>query len=101
MRAAEAISRGSFVCEYVGEILNDSEANERGKRYLLTNYFETFQASQISSDVFNDFLPVFVILNDLYYLIATCAFSSTHPLGFSSLVNIHNFHVGLLYCRHY
>ncbi|KAG0602145.1 hypothetical protein M758_11G162800 [Ceratodon purpureus] len=33
VRAAEAISRGTFVCEYVGEILNDSEANERGKRY--------------------------------------------------------------------
>lgn len=33
VRAAEAISRGAFVCEYVGEILNDSEANERGERY--------------------------------------------------------------------
>ncbi|KAG0602146.1 hypothetical protein M758_11G162800 [Ceratodon purpureus] len=41
VRAAEAISRGTFVCEYVGEILNDSEANERGKRYLLINSFET------------------------------------------------------------
>uniref|UniRef100_A0A7I4BQG6 Uncharacterized protein n=1 Tax=Physcomitrium patens TaxID=3218 RepID=A0A7I4BQG6_PHYPA len=33
VRAAEAISRGTFVCEYVGEVLNDSEANKRGKRY--------------------------------------------------------------------
>lgn len=31
VRAAEAISRGTFVCEYVGEVLNDSEANKRGK----------------------------------------------------------------------
>lgn len=32
MRAAEPISRGTFVCEYIGEVLNDKEANERGKR---------------------------------------------------------------------
>jgi len=32
VRAGEAISRGTFVCEYVGEVLNDSEANERGER---------------------------------------------------------------------
>lgn len=33
VRAAEPISRGTFVCEYIGEVLNDKEANERGKRY--------------------------------------------------------------------
>lgn len=32
MRAAEAIPRGTFVCEYIGEVVNDSEANERGER---------------------------------------------------------------------
>jgi hypothetical protein len=41
VRAAEAIPRGTFVCEYIGEVLNDKEANERGKRYLLINSFET------------------------------------------------------------
>ncbi|KAJ4963447.1 hypothetical protein NE237_023386 [Protea cynaroides] len=33
VRAAEAISRGTFVCEYIGEVLNDQEANRRGERY--------------------------------------------------------------------
>ncbi|MQL74569.1 hypothetical protein Taro_006931 [Colocasia esculenta] len=33
VRAAEAISRGTFVCEYIGEVLNDAEANQRGERY--------------------------------------------------------------------
>lgn len=32
VRAAEFIPRGTFVCEYVGEVLNDSEANRRGER---------------------------------------------------------------------
>lgn len=33
VRAGEAISRGTFVCEYIGEVLNDEEANRRGERY--------------------------------------------------------------------
>ncbi|XP_020530211.1 histone-lysine N-methyltransferase SUVR5 isoform X1 [Amborella trichopoda] len=33
VRAGEAISRGMFVCEYIGEVLNDQEANRRGERY--------------------------------------------------------------------
>lgn len=32
VRAGEAIARGTFVCEYVGEVLNDVEANKRGER---------------------------------------------------------------------
>ncbi|GBG76491.1 hypothetical protein CBR_g22240 [Chara braunii] len=33
VRAAEAIPRGTFVCEYIGEVVNDREANRRGERY--------------------------------------------------------------------
>lgn len=33
VRAAESISRGTFICEYNGEVLNDQEANKRGERY--------------------------------------------------------------------
>lgn len=33
VRAAQAISRGTFICEYLGEVLNDQEANKRGERY--------------------------------------------------------------------
>ncbi|KAH9327214.1 hypothetical protein KI387_007392, partial [Taxus chinensis] len=33
VRAAEAIPRGTFICEYIGEVLNDQEANKRGERY--------------------------------------------------------------------
>ncbi|CAL9044168.1 histone-lysine N-methyltransferase SUVR5 isoform X1 [Musa acuminata AAA Group] len=33
VRAGEAISRGSFVCEYIGEVLNDHEASRWGERY--------------------------------------------------------------------
>ncbi|EFJ10199.1 hypothetical protein SELMODRAFT_128419 [Selaginella moellendorffii] len=33
VRAAQNISRGTFVCEYLGEVLNDQEANRRGERY--------------------------------------------------------------------
>ncbi len=32
VRAGELISRGKFVCEYIGEVLNDQEANKRGER---------------------------------------------------------------------
>ncbi|OVA18624.1 SET domain [Macleaya cordata] len=33
VRAGEAIARGTFVCEYIGEVLNDQEANKRAERY--------------------------------------------------------------------
>ncbi|XP_078441821.1 histone-lysine N-methyltransferase SUVR5 isoform X2 [Wolffia australiana] len=33
VRTVEAICRGRFVCEYVGEVLNDVEATRRGERY--------------------------------------------------------------------
>ncbi|XP_048334681.2 histone-lysine N-methyltransferase SUVR5 isoform X3 [Ziziphus jujuba] len=33
VRAGEAILRGTFVCEYIGEVLDEQEANKRRKRY--------------------------------------------------------------------
>ncbi|KAL3680164.1 hypothetical protein R1sor_023120 [Riccia sorocarpa] len=33
VRAAQQIPRGTFVCEYVGEVLRDQDANKRGERY--------------------------------------------------------------------
>eukprot|EP00250_Pteridium_aquilinum_P014879 c22256_g1_i1 orf=87-4457(-) len=33
VRAAQRITRGTFVCEYIGEVLDDCEANKRGERY--------------------------------------------------------------------
>lgn len=33
VRAGEAILRGTFVCEYVGEVLDEQEANKRQSRY--------------------------------------------------------------------
>ncbi|KAG6543516.1 hypothetical protein Mapa_015010 [Marchantia paleacea] len=33
VRAAQKIIRGTFVCEYIGEVLHDQEANKRGERY--------------------------------------------------------------------
>lgn len=33
VRAGEAVMRGTFVCEYVGEVLDEEEANTRRKRY--------------------------------------------------------------------
>lgn len=33
VRAAQLIARGTFVCEYIGEVLDDCEANKRGERY--------------------------------------------------------------------
>ncbi|KAJ7550851.1 hypothetical protein O6H91_07G121600 [Diphasiastrum complanatum] len=33
VRTAQHIHRGTFVCEYLGEVLNDAEANKRGERY--------------------------------------------------------------------
>ncbi len=34
VRAAKSIPRGAFVCEYVGEIISDSEADTREDSYL-------------------------------------------------------------------
>ncbi|GLJ05151.1 hypothetical protein SUGI_0012200 [Cryptomeria japonica] len=33
VRAAEAICRGTFICEYIGEVLNGQEANKQRERY--------------------------------------------------------------------
>ncbi|KAK7250847.1 hypothetical protein RIF29_33573 [Crotalaria pallida] len=33
VRAGEAIMRGTFVCEYIGEVLDEQEAHSRRKRY--------------------------------------------------------------------
>ncbi|KAJ7520437.1 hypothetical protein O6H91_19G005900 [Diphasiastrum complanatum] len=33
VRAGQNIHRGTFVCEYLGEVLNDAEANQRGEGY--------------------------------------------------------------------
>lgn len=32
VRAGEAIARGTFVCEYIGEVVNDAEGSKRGER---------------------------------------------------------------------
>jgi hypothetical protein len=32
VRSAEPIACGTFICEYIGEVLNDREANKRGER---------------------------------------------------------------------
>lgn len=34
VRAGEAILRGTFICEYIGEVLDEQEANLRRKRYF-------------------------------------------------------------------
>ena len=34
VRAAQEIPKGSFVCEYIGEIISDSEAETREDSYL-------------------------------------------------------------------
>jgi hypothetical protein len=33
LRAAEAVARGTFVCEYTGEVITNDEAERRGERY--------------------------------------------------------------------
>lgn len=33
VRAGEAIVRGTFVCEYIGEVINDADGNKRGERF--------------------------------------------------------------------
>lgn len=39
VRAGEAISCGTFVCEYIGEVMNDLEGDKRRERFkiLFTN----------------------------------------------------------------
>lgn len=32
VRSAQPIPSGTFVCEYIGEVVNDREANQRGVR---------------------------------------------------------------------
>ena len=32
VRAAQSIPRGTFICEYVGEVIDDQEAERRGER---------------------------------------------------------------------
>lgn len=34
VRAGEAILRGTFVCEYIGEVLEEQEANRRRDRFV-------------------------------------------------------------------
>lgn len=34
VRAGQKIGRGAFVCEVIGEVLNDQEADEQGKRFV-------------------------------------------------------------------
>lgn len=34
VRAGQKIERGAFVCEFIGEVLNDQEADEQGKRFV-------------------------------------------------------------------
>jgi hypothetical protein len=33
VRAGEAILRGTFICEYIGEVLDENEANKRRGRF--------------------------------------------------------------------
>ncbi|MCI03175.1 histone-lysine N-methyltransferase SUVR5-like, partial [Trifolium medium] len=46
VRAGEAILRGTFVCEYIGEVLDVQEAHNRRERYDTTNssYFYDINA---------------------------------------------------------
>lgn len=34
VRAGEAIMRGTFVCEYIGEVLDEQEANRRRDKFV-------------------------------------------------------------------
>jgi len=42
VRTAEPIRSGTFVCEYIGEVLNDREANQRGVRLEALFFFFFF-----------------------------------------------------------
>ena len=37
LRAGEAILRGTFVCEYIGEVLDEEKANKRRHRFLISS----------------------------------------------------------------
>lgn len=37
LRAGEAILRGTFVCEYIGEVLDEEKANKRRCRFLVSS----------------------------------------------------------------
>jgi len=53
VRAGEAISRGTFVCEYIGEVMNDVEGNKRGQRFIILS---TKLCFSFSSDHFISWL---------------------------------------------
>ena len=42
MKASEAIKKDSYVCEYVGEVITNEEAEERGKVYDVEGYTYLF-----------------------------------------------------------
>ncbi|TQD72798.1 hypothetical protein C1H46_041671 [Malus baccata] len=44
VRAGEVILRGTFVCEYIGEVLDEHEANERRNRYGKDSYLYEIDA---------------------------------------------------------
>lgn len=37
LRAGEAILRGTFICEYIGEVLDEQEANKRRHRFHISS----------------------------------------------------------------
>ena len=39
VRAGEAISRGTFVCEYIGEVLDEQEARNRRERFTFLSRY--------------------------------------------------------------
>lgn len=64
MRAGEAILRGTFVCEYIGEVLDEQEANRRRDRFV--SLFEVlFKISFLFLFFFNSlslYDPIYVSL---------------------------------------
>ena len=62
VRAAQEIPKGSFVCEYVGEIISDSEAETREDSYLfdLESRVSIFNSCQsVFSRYYNKVIYVF------------------------------------------
>ena len=49
IRALQNIPKGSFICEYVGEIISDSEAETREDSYLFD------LESRVSNKIFHSF----------------------------------------------